>query len=135
MEWRRLYALASAYQQGCYLAINHKDEPTSQLVRGGLPPVPTRARKVPAPSPRTFTLAASNTRRSHKLSFVMKPSVECAILCLHPQPDSHDPERAAFRIEEVKEITCSGLTNRMVGDGVGKVDEELMSVNAPGASS
>ena len=90
---------------------------------------------VPAPSPRTFTLAASNTRRSHRLSFVIKPSVACAILCLQPHPDNHDPEREAFKIEEVNEITCSGLTNRMVGDGIGKADKELTSFNAPGASS
>lgn len=109
--------------------------PITQPVKGGLPPVAIRARKVPAPSPRTSTLAVSNTRRSHKLSFVMKPSVACAILCLHPHPDNHDPERAAFRIEEVNEITCSGLTNRMVGDGVWKADKELMSFSAPCASS
>jgi len=100
-----------------------------------LPPVAIRARKVPAPSPSTFTLAASKTRRSHKLSFVTKPSVACAILCLQPHPDSHDPEQEPLRTEEVKEITCSGLTNRTVGDGIGKADEELMSFNAPGASS
>jgi len=105
------------------------------LCTGDLPPVATRARRVPAPSPRTFTLAVSNTRRSHKLSFVIKPSAACAILCLQPHPDSHDPEREAFKIEEVKEITCSGLANRMVGDGIGKADEELMSFSAPGASS
>ena len=126
--------LVSGYQRECCLVINHEDESDNTACRGGLPPVAMRARKVPAPSPRTFTLAASNTRRSHRLSLVMKPSVACAILCLHPHLDNHDTERAAFRIEEVKEITCSGLTNRTVGDGVGKADEELMSLSAPGAS-
>ena len=74
-------------------------------------------------------------RLSHKLSFVIKPSAACAILCLQPQPESHEPEREAFKIEEVKEIACSGLMNRIVGDGIGKIDEELMSFSAPGASS
>ena len=74
-------------------------------------------------------------RLSHKLSFVIKPSIACAILCLQPQPESHEPEREAFKIEEVREITCSGFANRIVGDGIEKADEELMSFNAPSASS
>jgi len=126
----------SGFRPGCSLgSIVLEMNVASQVIGGNLPPVAIRARKVPAPSPSTFTLAASNTRRSHKLSFVTKPSVACATLCLQPHPDNHDPEREAFRIEEVKEITCSGLTNKTVGDGIGKADEELMSFSAPGASS
>lgn len=47
-------------------------------------PETTTARKAPAPSPRIFARAPSNTRRSQRLSLVMNPSVRLETLCRQP---------------------------------------------------